>query len=202
MAESIRRMVGASSGLWGMAFGSGSYEAPKASDVLKEAPVPDGVINALDRVAEWKGTTSLPSSAPDTAILSEWLQPSLATEGMLWFPNLMVPDPLMILPFAVSGLTIASLYAGSRAPNKTKEKPAHTILKRVMMTFALAIGPLTLNMPAGILLYWSASTVCAFLTHVLLDMFRPIRMPPKPCKRTIPYSPRRKVVGAVKMARR
>ena len=31
------------------------------------------------------------------------IEPSLATEGMLWFDNLMIPDPLSILPFVLSG---------------------------------------------------------------------------------------------------
>lgn len=35
------------------------------------------------------------------------IEPSLATEGMLWFDNLMVPDFTGILPFAVSGIVYA-----------------------------------------------------------------------------------------------
>lgn len=191
MAEVIRRMVGARSGLWGLVFGSGSYAAPKASEQVSDGVTTDGVTDALEKVAEWKGTTSLPSSVPEK--LSSWLEPSMAAEGMLWFPNLMLPDPYMILPWAVCGLTMASIYAGSKPPHKGHEKPSFFIFKRVLMTLALAIGPMTLNLPAGILLYWCASTSCAWLSHVYLDRFYPVRMPPTPCKRSIPYYPKKDI---------
>ncbi|OJD33580.1 mitochondrial inner membrane protein oxa1l-like [Diplodia corticola] len=187
MAETIRRMVGTRSGLWGLVFGSGSYqsEAPKTSDALgKDDATIEGVADTL------KGAT------PDTAVVSDWIQPSLATEGMLWFPDLMAPDPLLILPFVVSGVTVCSLYVSSRAPGRRKQKPAWAVIRRIMMTIALAIGPLTLNMPAGILLYWTASTSFALMSNLYLDRFLPIRMPPKPCKRSIPYLPKKKAQQA------
>ncbi|GME34713.1 Membrane insertion protein OxaA/YidC [Neofusicoccum parvum] len=190
VAEVIRRMAGAKSGLLGLIFGSPSSASGAAETAGAQAAgqAADGATDALDAVAQWKGTTSLPSSVPDTAVFSDWLEPSFAREGALWFPNLMLPDPLMILPFVVSGITLASLYRGSKPVSKDTEKPVGMVLRRILMTVALAIGPMTLHMPAGILLYWTASTSCAFLAHIYLDKYYPLRMPPKPCKRSImPY---------------
>ncbi|KAH7061367.1 hypothetical protein B0J12DRAFT_592673 [Macrophomina phaseolina] len=160
VAEVIRRMCGSRSGLWGIIFGSGSAQAQH------------------------------PSAEALTAAGDNWLEPSFATEGALWFPNLMLADPNMILPFVVSGLTMATLHRGSKPPQEGKERPAGIILRRILMTGALAIGPLTLHMPTAILLYWSASTTCAYISHLILDKYYPLDMPPKPCRRSVMYNPK------------
>ncbi|KAF4313979.1 Membrane insertion protein OxaA/YidC [Botryosphaeria dothidea] len=192
VAEVIRRMAGCRSGLWGLIFGTGSSssETSKVGGDAGAIQASDVPLDTLDAVAELKGTTSLPSPVPDSAVLSNWIEPSFATEGALWFPNLMLADPNMILPFLVSGLTMATLYRGSKPPGEGKEKPAGIILKRVLMTGALAIGPLTLQLPAGILLYWAASTMSAYLSHLYLDKFYPLVMPPRPCRRSVMYNPK------------
>lgn len=188
-AETIRRMAGCRSGMWGLIFGSAAKPAasPDAPSDGWGVALPDAPSDALETVVAWKGTTALPESVPDTAILSEWFQPTFATEGALWIPNLMLPDPLMILPFVVSGITMATLHRGSKPFGEKKERRGIRILRRGLMTAALAIGPLTLHLPAGILLYWTASTSCAFLAHLYMDHFHPLRMPPKPCKKSMFY---------------
>ncbi|EKG21849.1 Membrane insertion protein OxaA/YidC [Macrophomina phaseolina MS6] len=197
VAEVIRRMCGSRSGLWGIIFGSGSAQAQHPSAEALTAAGESAAVEAVDRtadaleaVAQWKGSTALPEAVPDSVPISNWLEPSFATEGALWFPNLMLADPNMILPFVVSGLTMATLHRGSKPPQEGKERPAGIILRRILMTGALAIGPLTLHMPTAILLYWSASTTCAYISHLILDKYYPLDMPPKPCRRSVMYNPK------------
>ncbi len=82
MMETIRRMMGAEDGM--LSLTAKSLTALKG----KQNPGP--------------GTT-------DELIPVE---PSLATEGMFWFEDLMVPDPLLILPFALSGIMFMVYSSG------------------------------------------------------------------------------------------
>lgn len=50
-----------------------------------------------------------------------------------------------------------------------------------MKAFALAIGPMTLQIPSAMLLYWISSSGLAFAQGVLLDIFSPIGNPVTPC---------------------
>jgi len=62
-----------------------------------------------------------------------------------------------------------------------------------MKLFALAIGPMTLQIPSAMLLYWISSSGMAFVQGVLLDIFSPIGNPVAPC-----VPPVSKLMGNVK----
>ena len=90
------------------------------------------------------------------------LEPSLATEGILWFDNLMVPDPLLILPFAMSMFSIFSigrsrlgLVALPGSPLKAAMKYFYLNYrwKRCLQLGALMLWPGTLLFPSAMLLY-------------------------------------------------
>lgn len=108
------------------------------------------------------------------------MEPSLATEGMLWFNDLMMPDSSLILPFALSGIIFAGYSLGRgtlgfRPPPGSTLEHASRVLhlnlrKRRMLKFgALLAGPATLMFPSAMLLYWIPSTLAA----VMLGSFRP-----------------------------
>ena len=90
------------------------------------------------------------------------LEPSLATEGIFWFDNLMVPDPLLILPFAMSMLAIFSIdryFTGVKALPGSPPKAAMMYFylsyrwKRCLQLGALLLWPGTLLFPSAMLLY-------------------------------------------------
>ena len=98
---------------------------------------------------------------------------SLGSEGMLWFPDLLVPDPMLVLPFMLSGVVYMSL-ANSTAKNPTKGQRR---LMNALKIVALAMGPLTLQMPSAMLVYWISSSGFALAQARILDRLMPL---PKP----------------------
>ena len=106
------------------------------------------------------------------------VEPSLATEGMLWFDNLMMPDPCFVLPFALSGLVffMYSARTGIRVfrPLPSGETGAQFLnqqTSRGLKLAALAIGPATLMFPSAMLLYWFSSNLAAVTVHSLLRIW-------------------------------
>lgn len=98
---------------------------------------------------------------------------SFATEGMLWFPDLMVSDPQLILPFILSGTIYLNITRGSS--NNPKILPWQKGLDRSLKAVALAIGPLTLQMPSAMLLYWIASSSFAYAQASILEKVIPLK---------------------------
>lgn len=112
------------------------------------------------------------------------LEPSMATEGALWFSDLLVPDPLLILPIVLS----ASMFANISYQEKQSMKRDglrskwNQRLSRILKLVALAVVPLTLNVPSAMLVYWSSSALTALGQAVLMNHFFPIPPKIKPCK--------------------
>ncbi|KAH8589942.1 60Kd inner membrane protein-domain-containing protein [Bisporella sp. PMI_857] len=94
------------------------------------------------------------------------LEPSLATEGMLWFPNLLLPDPMLILPFVLSGVMFLNIARGGLPANATVWQKR---LDRTLKVVALAIGPVTLQVPSAMLVYWISSSSIAYLQGLIVD---------------------------------
>ena len=106
------------------------------------------------------------------------IEPSLATEGMLWFDNLMIPDPLSILPFVLSGFVYMMYYtrkgiaAFHPPPGSTSElsilvRSLNERKARTLKVGALLIGPATLMFPSAMLLYWFSSSLAAVTMQYL-----------------------------------
>jgi mitochondrial inner membrane protein COX18 len=136
----------------------------------------------------------------DSAVISAWkkiagvgpdaqsvVEQSFATEGMLWFPNLMVPDPTGYLSGIVMGLNVANVWWSSRKSRRARGGSRINKIQGgfrvVVMGVMVLIYPLTLNMPAALLLYWGSSSAITLAQHMLLDIFRPLRAPAFACKR-------------------
>ncbi|KAF1839287.1 hypothetical protein BDW02DRAFT_540248 [Decorospora gaudefroyi] len=125
---------------------------------------------------------------------SKWLEPSLATEGMLWFQNLLIPDPTGALPYIVGGLMFTNVYTSKNTVNNTSKWPG--VLRRSILFICLLVGPLCQGVPAALMLYWGASTSSVMLWNVWLDWkhpaprgytacARPLLMPPTPRGRKV-----------------
>ncbi|KAH0555702.1 hypothetical protein GP486_006352 [Trichoglossum hirsutum] len=167
VVETIRRMCGTHKGLLGLIF-STQEEAPPSSVTDLEistgslsvgAPAKGDSIGAID-AGTHKGIIAL--------------EPSFAQEGALWFPDLLVPDPHLILPFVLSGSLFMNVYLSTRDVRSEGSSMSQRRWMNTLKIFALAVGPMTLQVPSAILVYWISSSFFALGQNALLDRFLPL----------------------------
>ena len=141
----------------------------------------DGRGGLLSFIAEKLG-----DSSEDTASVP--LETTLATEGGLWFPDLLVPDPQFILPATLSVLLYVNVSDYGNFVKRSNVTPSRLQvgLSRSFKIVALAMFPLTLKLPAGMLIYWVSSAAYALLTKALLSLTMPLPSVPDPCKPPVP----------------
>lgn len=123
-------------------------------------------------------TTGLEDGA---SIIGVQTEASFATEGALWFQDLLLPDPQMILPFMLSGAILLNLT--NAAPAGKKLSTFQRRLTNSLKIVGLAIGPLTLQVPSAMLVYWISSSMLAYTQALVLDRLMPVKPPvvaPKP----------------------
>lgn len=169
ITETLRKMCGTRDGLLG----------------LLTKPV-TGALADDDAGSEVAGGDA-PTALADAVVPVE---PTLALEGALWFPDLLVPDPLLILPFALSAAMFVNItYQERQRARQNVDTPKSVVrMTRALKLVALAVGPLLLDMPAALLVYWLASTAMVLGENVLLDRVMPRSVNVRPCKRKhIPY---------------
>lgn len=216
--EVIRRMCGGPRGLIGtLMYGwegkdmttttmptttgtSGVAEATEAAEaaVPGSTSVTGDAISVVD-VPSPTDLAELTSTTPDI-LSSISLEPTFATGGCLWFPNLLVPDPYHILPFAISALLFTHMIPDTTAERRDLFglKPLATkgntmavgggrsgmwrAFQRSLLVMALAIGPATMDMPAALHLYWMASVGCSLMVTKGVKRLMPItKSSVKPC---------------------
>ncbi|MCJ1289785.1 hypothetical protein MMC34_001318 [Xylographa carneopallida] len=162
--ETIRRMCGTQEGLLGLI--AKAVERPRGDEAV------------------------VPPPPVETDVVSAYFEPSMAVEGSLWFPDLLVADPMLILPFALS----ACFYATIVQQDRRLLRKNGVLLKwqtrrsRMAKLVVLAIGPLTLHLPSAMLIYWMASSLTVLGQTILLDFVLPI--PPA----VLPLGPKRQSV--------
>ena len=155
--ESIRKMCGTHSGLLGLLMRTPKEDASR-QEIL---------------------------AGTDTGASLE-LKHALATEGALWFPDLLLPDPALVLPFMLSGCLFANIIVHDRGPAVAGLTPSKWQLRfrRSLKVVALAIGPATLGVPSAMLVYWISSSLCALGQNVFLERYLPGKAVVQPCKPT------------------
>jgi inner membrane protein COX18 len=208
--ETVRGMCGAHKGLLGMMVtsvpetikGTAAAGSPSAegSSIMLDGVGGQGGI--LDSSTELLGSVSTPTTPLDTVSTIIPLEPSMTTEGMLWFTDLTASDPLLILPFVLSAIMLINISHNTATPGTlanltarlSGKTPAATNISVVQISpfrrrltnslkvFALAVGPLTLQVPTGMLVYWISSSSLAYLQGHILDVFLPLKPPPSACK--------------------
>ncbi|KAI9880993.1 MAG: hypothetical protein M1830_009487 [Pleopsidium flavum] len=142
--EAIRKMCGTHEGLLGLV----TRQFRGTSDERDQEVTPEAVSGTSMSVEE-----------------------SFADEGALWFQNLLAPDPLLVLPFVLSGVLFTNISLSSQGIDRRGREPS-TFQRRTtnaLKILALAIGPMTLQVPSAML-------------NFLLDKFMPYTPPVKPCK--------------------
>lgn len=124
-----------------------------------------------------------PSSSSESSALHLAVEPSLATEGALWFPDLLAGDPTGILPAVLTVSILANVRAGWKAP-KMKEiadLPRMEMVKHLsnkglrlfIQALALNVGVASYfyGMPTALMVYWITSTNVATLQTFLLQKY-------------------------------
>lgn len=76
-----------------------------------------------------------------------------APPSFAWLPSLSEPDPLYVLPF----LSMATTFIQQKMMSNTSE--ANTQMRVMMTVMPLFIGWISLNFPAGLVLYWVTMNV-------------------------------------------
>jgi inner membrane protein COX18 len=141
--------------------------------------------------AEGMKALATSSVAPGQAEVQEALaslaDQSMTTGGCLWFPDLTVADPLHILPFALSAVMVLNIMPKSQAawrqllgsntalgPELARDKWRLRVHRALLMG-AVAIGPLTMDLPAAIHLYWISSAAISFAQTTLVWRWMRVR---------------------------
>lgn len=158
MAEVIRQKCSARDGLLGMA--SHAFRSDEAKAAAADAAVPSSV----------------------------WFEPSLATEGILWFPDLLIPDPTGVLPFIASGLMFTNIYMSKNTVQSDARWPG--LLRKTLLGVSLLVGPLCQDLPAALMLYWASSTSSVMIWNAWLDWRYPTPDGFTACKRPLHIFPK------------
>ncbi|RYP69453.1 hypothetical protein DL771_006105 [Monosporascus sp. 5C6A] len=168
----------------------GAAAADAAIPSSGTSSIPAGSVPAADLSSSTDGVTEVISHVA--------AEPSLTTGGCLWFPDLTVADPWHVLPLALSGILVLNMWprsaAGRRlllnmgstaAPagqepatsdnnNLTRGARSRAGLQRGLTLVALMMGPLTMDLPAALHLYWISSSAVSWATANVLRQLYPV----------------------------
>lgn len=114
------------------------------------------------------------------------LDPSLYEEGILWFQDLSIADPMHVFP-VILGITALCNIEWTlktlellRLTKKLKFRPTLTDafgnLTKMSIVFMMAIS---LHAPAALTIYWISSQLYSLLQNVMMDLMLPISFTPK-----------------------
>lgn len=117
------------------------------------------------------------------------VEPSLAHEGALWFPDLLAGDPTGILPAALTASIILNVRSGwNLTPrHELADLPKLQMLQGVtfralrlliqVMAINVGVAGFLYDMPAALMIYWITSTNAATLQNFLLAKYMFMRPP-------------------------
>ncbi len=93
----------------------------------------------------------------------------LSTEGFLWFPNLSLADPTVILPLTVGSLYLANVFvhANNHAEGQQRPKSAK-VWTGALSGLAVAMMYFATYVPSAISLYWATSAGTGLAINLLL----------------------------------
>jgi inner membrane protein COX18 len=198
--DGVRRLCGGPRGLIGSLITSSEVDAAAAAtDTAVEAATASlqAATGSISDASTLDG--AMLSSAVETAN-PVVLDPSLTYEGCLWFTDLTVPDPYHILPLALSASLLWNLLPKSgnqfsdrvsialgRRPKSAQARilagddkvglgeRAKSTLYLSLVALATLVGPLTLDLPAALHLYWLASSATNALSSKALQHLMPVK---------------------------
>ena len=113
----------------------------------------------------------------------------LAVGGVLWFPNLAVPDSTLALPvlFAVCNLCAIEVGVLSRVQAGSRLQRWMTNLARGV---TVLVVPVAAQLPAAVVFCWTVSSVCGLLSNLALlspSLRRAAGVPVSPSQQQRPY---------------
>ncbi|KAK2178353.1 hypothetical protein NP493_546g02001 [Ridgeia piscesae] len=116
------------------------------------------------------------------------LRPDLATEGALWFNNLLLPDTTFILPvtLAVSSLLITEMHALRRG----KPTLIQNIFTYGFRGISIFMIPIAAAVPSCMCLYWTCSSLYGLTQNILLkcpSVRRAVGLPKMPSESSTPF---------------
>lgn len=174
--QGVRRLCGAGGGLftlfsnplprlreW-MGGKQGGGDANSPAHAASEQPVEQTswMLDVQSQAVE----APAPNPEPLSADLLGY-EPSLSTGGCLWFPDLTVSDPTHALPYMLSAAMVYVVLPRNLDHTRRLLDPTATDVSwrtrfhRALLVISLAIGPLTMHLPAAMHLYWICSTLTA-----------------------------------------
>jgi len=121
------------------------------------------------------------------------IEPTFATEGALWFPDLTVLDPHLVLPFVMSAAMLLSVNVGKKPidlATMARLSGAARVqvrfgnaLRLFLNAFALCLGPLSIaaGFPSSIMVYWIAGSLLATIQTPLIKRMFPSKPQILPC---------------------
>ena len=129
-----------------------------------------------------------PASAAQSLHLT--IEPTLANEGALWFPDLLAGDPTGVLPFCLTASILGNVLLGWKVkPWKTISfLPKNEMYKQlsftglrsfvIVLTCYIGFASFVQELPTALMLYWITSTNFATLQTWVLDnkVFSPVEI--------------------------
>jgi inner membrane protein COX18 len=130
---------------------------------------------------------------------------SMTTGGCLWFPDLTAADPLHILPFALSAILVMNVMPKSMLSLRVllglDNLPEAAVggvkwrlrLQRGLLVVAMAVGPITMDLPAALHLYWISSAALTKAQTSIIHKLMPLprTVPPAKKEQTVLIMPTR-----------
>ena len=95
---------------------------------------------------------------------------SFSTGGVLWFPDLLVPDPLHVLPFVCASTMLASFELSiADTPALTPQaQQQQKFMKNLFRGMCCVMIPITWTFPAGVVAYWATSNFFTLFQGIIL----------------------------------
>ncbi|KAF1809933.1 hypothetical protein P152DRAFT_476061 [Eremomyces bilateralis CBS 781.70] len=136
-------------------------------------------------------TTIQATSTAGINSVTQWLEPSFHTEGILWFTDLCVPDPLLVLPATITIVNLLEVFLRSKQPTEAPvlgQEPtlrqrllSRKVIRRMLIIFSFAYFPVSSLFPAAVQLYWISSTLTTATSYRLLEKYMPeTKVVPRP----------------------
>lgn len=97
----------------------------------------------------------------------EYFPELLATGGMLWFPDLTMPDPYMIMP-VLSATTFLLLTEVGKDQMMASDPVRGQTMVNVFRALAVAMVPMTMSFNSAVFVYWTTNNTFSLFQSILL----------------------------------
>ena len=96
--------------------------------------------------------------------------PSMVEGGTLWFHDLTVADPTYALPIISAGTFLLMIELNAADGMEGQTDKMRYRFKNIMRGVAFLIVPFTIDLPAGVFMYWTASNMVSLVQSTVLKI--------------------------------